>query len=388
MYTLLEEQATRLAEEDFPIETDEQEKNYSEDTSDGNDLESVEAYELDVREDKKSVFEYLRLEKQGRLIIDPDYQRQFVWKAEQKSRFIESLLLNIPTPAIYLNQQRDGKYVVIDGLQRTLTLKGFMNSQFALNNLNTLTHLNGKTAKELPNGLLARLEDRNLLMYVVRPSVPIRVVYDLFNRINTGGTPLNRQEIRNGLLIGKSTELLKDLSQQEYFIRAIDKGVSDTRMKDREVILRYLAFKIFGYDTHYNGDLSGFLDKTMLNINKMNEQEIAILQQDFQRVMQLCSQLFGNRSFRYPILNEDGSFKSRGFFNTAIFESICYCISSKTDDFLLQNQQNIASQYDQLLQNPTYKKAVRSATGNKQSVLDRFRLVEEYFSKTNLSHIS
>lgn len=363
-------------EESFVIETDEQELKNSEDIGgESNEIFSTH-YELDIREDKKSVYDYMRQHEQGRLIIDPDYQRHLVWKNDQKSRFIESVLLNFPLPPIYLNQRRDGKYVIVDGLQRTTTLRDFMNNQFALSNLTALKALNNKKASELPDGLLARLEEKSIFLYIIKPSVPIGVVYELFDRINTGGTALNRQEVRNCILMGKSTQLLKELSQQNYFTQAIDKGVSGTRMKDREVILRYLSFKIFDYQKDYKGDLSPFLENAMQRINSMGEEEIEILRQDFKRVMKLSYEIFGNRSFRYPINNPDGSFKSRGFFNTSIFESVCYFFSNHSDDFLRTNRNRIVEQYDVLLKNADYYKAVRFSTGNKQSVWDRFRLVE------------
>ena len=89
----------------------------------------------------------------------------------------------------------------------------------------------------MPETLQSKFEDKKLTVFVLKPSTPMVVIYDLFNRINTGGTQLNRQEVRNCIFIGKSTQLLKELSGQDYFKLAINEGVKDTRMKDREVVL-------------------------------------------------------------------------------------------------------------------------------------------------------
>jgi hypothetical protein len=218
--------------------------------------------DIDIREDPQTVFELIRKYKQGKLIIDPDFQRNLVWGIEQKSRFIESVILNFPLPPLYVNQSKDGKYIIVDGLQRTTTLYQFMEDpKFELKGLKALPHLNGYTfdsLAELEGDYQAKIEDKKLTLYTIRPSVSSKVVYDIFNRINTGGTQLNQQEIRNCIFSGKSTKLLKELSELDIFKQAIDYGISPKRMKDREVILRYLAFQIFDYKTDYEGDMSLF----------------------------------------------------------------------------------------------------------------------------------
>ena len=136
----------------------------------------------------------------GKLIIDPDFQRNLVWDQEQKSQFIESIILNFPLPPFYINQRNDGKYNIVDGLQRTTTMHAFVNDQFRLQDLEALTYLNGcnfSDLKKLNSDYQTKIEDKKLTIYLIKPSVSIKVVYDIFKRINTNGTPLNRQEVRN-----------------------------------------------------------------------------------------------------------------------------------------------------------------------------------------------
>ncbi|TAE11715.1 MAG: DUF262 domain-containing protein [Bacteroidetes bacterium] len=335
--------------------------------------------DVDIREDKMSIYQYMRDFERGRLITDPDYQRNLVWKPAQMSRFIESILLGFPLPPFYLNQTREGKYTIIDGLQRTTTMNKFFKDEFALVGLSSLEKLNGQKFSELPDGYRAKIEDKNILLYILKPSTPVEVVYELFDRINTGGTPLNRQEVRNCIFLGESTKLLKELSQEKVFREAIDNGLAPTRMKDREVVLRYLAFKIFDYEKDYTGDLSAFLENAMKAMNKMGEEELEILRQDFKRVMRLSYEFFGKNNFRYPILNKDGV-HSRGFINTSMFESIAYFFSQNTDDFLKSNKERIKENYQNLLKNPTYIDAVRFSTGSKFRVINRFQLAQEILS--------
>ncbi|MTJ47864.1 DUF262 domain-containing protein [Dolichospermum sp. UHCC 0259] len=330
--------------------------------------------DIDIREEPQTVFELMRKYDNGKLIIDPDFQRNLVWKTKQKSQFIESVILNFPLPPWYVNQTVEGKYIIVDGLQRTSTLHEFVNDEFKLEGLEALTNLNGynfSELKKLSGNYEARIEDKKLNTYVIRPSVPAKVVYDIFNRINTGGTKLERQEVRNCIFSGKSTKLIKELSETDYFQKAIDYGISATRMKDREVILRYLAFRIFDYEQDYQNDLSDFVENAMKKINLMPNEEIDALKNDFKRVMNLTFEFFGNKNFRLP------AGKSRGRINIAIFESVSHFFSVNNNKFLEDNKKSIQDNFDKLLENPEYIDAVKYATNSKKKVIIRFKLAQE-----------
>lgn len=335
---------------------------------------------LDIQEDKFSIYEYMRKYDKKQLVIDPDYQRNIVWKNAQMSRFIESIMLNFPLPAMYLNQRSDGDFVIIDGLQRTTALHLFIKNQFALKDLKTLGYLNGKKFSELPEAFQTKIEDKNLNMYILKPSTPIDVIYELFDRINTGGTPLNRQEVRNCIFIGKATELLKDLAKTDEFTTAIGYGIDATRMKDQEAILRYLSFHLLDYEKNYQGDLSPFVENAMKVINQMKTEEIERLRTDFIRVMKWAYEILGSKTFRIPIYHENGELKLKGFINISILESVCNFISKYSDEFLQKYKTQIANNYDILIQNQEYLNAVKISTGNKAKVHTRFQLAEQILS--------
>ena len=332
--------------------------------------------DIDIRETPHSIFEMMRKYDDGRLIIEPDFQRKLVWKPEQKSRFIESVILNYPLPPFYVNETREGKYIIVDGLQRTTALHEFVNNEFKLTGLEALSHLNGyrfSELKEISGAYQTKIEDKKIILYVIRPSVPMEVVYDLFNRINTGGTKLERQEVRNCIFLGKATKLLKELSESEKFKNAIDQGISEKRMKDREAILRYLSFKLFDYNENYQGDMNDFVERAMRKINKMFDEEILELQKDFERVMQFTYDFFGNRNFRIPFPEKN----TRGRVNIAVLESVGYFFSKQNDEFLLKNKQAIINNFDQLLKNSNYLDAVQQSTGDKKRVVTRFNLAKK-----------
>jgi uncharacterized protein with ParB-like and HNH nuclease domain len=310
----------------------------------------------------------------GKLIIEPDFQRNLVWERTQQSKFIESVILNFPIPPFYVNQTREGKYIVVDGLQRTSTLHEFVNNGFKLQGLEALKKLNGYNFSDLKNlsgDYQTKIEDKKLNLYVIRPSVPPKVVYDIFNRINTGGTNLQRQEVRNCIFLGKSTQLLKELAESDEFKVAINQGISPKRMKDREAVLRYLAFRIFDYEKDYQGDMSNFLETAMKKINMMKLSEIESLKDDFQRVMNITYKFFGKRNFRLP------TNQTRGRISIAILESVAYFFSIKDDLFLNQHKIQIIANFESLIKNVDYLDAVKNATSSKAKVISRFKLAQE-----------
>ena len=162
---------------------------YDEDAKDGIypiDIEDT----IDIKDDKFSVFEYIRKVNGGKIVINPDFQRNEVWTIEQKSQLIESTMLEIPIPAFYMKKDAQGRLIVVDGLQRTLALRDFLSDGLRLTGLNALNKVNGYTCSEMRkdeklSNLITRVEDKQLLFYVISKDTPMSIVYDIFNRINT-----------------------------------------------------------------------------------------------------------------------------------------------------------------------------------------------------------
>ena len=144
-----------------------------------------------------SIFELFRKFKAGKLILEVDFQRNVVWNNKQQSELIESILMGLPLPIFYFKQQDNSTYVVVDGKQRLSTLFLFLDNGFQLKNLKILDFLNGKKFKDLDNqyGIYqSQLEDYQVYSHVILPPTPDRIVFDIFERVNRGGTQLNKQE--------------------------------------------------------------------------------------------------------------------------------------------------------------------------------------------------
>jgi hypothetical protein len=319
--------------------------------------------EVDINEDPHSVFDWMRKLKTNRLIIDPEFQRNRVWKPEQKSQFIESVMLNIPL-------------IIVDGLQRTATLEEYVTEKrFALAGLKILKDLNGLRFDQLEPRFQAKIEDKKFLIYVIKPTVPLPMVYDIFHRINTGGTQLSRQEIRNCFHIGPATRFLKTLSEAQYFREAIDNGISPKRMKDREAVLRCLAFRIRDYKKHYKNDMDAFLGETLSRMN-LTEQELPQLEGQFERVMKLTLDFWGERNFRLPTGG------SRGRINIALMESVYFFFSAHKTPWLVNRKKKILENHKELLKDPLYLDAIQRSTGDTKRVFRRFEMAEEILGRS------
>lgn len=340
------------------------------------DPENLIQKDIDIREAPYTVFELKRKCDQKKIILDPEFQRNpNIWTLEQKSKFIESIILNFPLPYWYVKQIKNGKYIVVDGLQRTSAIREFIDNKFKLTGLQVLpqlNHLSFNDLKELSGDYETRIEDKKISLYVIPYSAPSRILYEIFERVNTGGTKLERQEMRNCIFTGKSTKLLKELSEKDYFKQAIDYGFSDKRMKDRELILHYLAFKICNdYRQDYQGDMNSFLEDAMQKINEMSEEQIDELKQDFERVMTLTYDFFEQENFRLP------TDRSRGKVNTIMFESISYFFSTNDDDFLEQHKETIKENFVKLRENSEYVGSIKRVKYDKDTVIKRFDLAQE-----------
>ena len=160
-----------------------------------------------------SIFELKRRYDRGNICLDPDFQRNEVWNTRQKSELIESVVMGIPLPLIYLAETMEGKLVIVDGRQRLTTFFRYLNNEFAISGLKIMKELNSCRFRDLENDekkrkYAAEIEDFQLVIQIIKYPTPDRVRFDIFDRVNRGGTPLNNQEMRNALYQGPATRML------------------------------------------------------------------------------------------------------------------------------------------------------------------------------------
>ena len=171
----------------------------------------------------------------------PAFQRHGgLWSVEKQSRLIESLMLKIPLPAFYFNASREDKWVVIDGLQRLTAFQNYLVGveledgsceKYVFQGMQYLRDFNGKTFDELPRQYIRRIKESSIVAYTVTKGTPEEVVFNIFQRINTGGVQLNDQEIRQALYSGRGTDLIKEMAEMEEFKEATQFAVKPERMQ-------------------------------------------------------------------------------------------------------------------------------------------------------------
>ncbi len=277
-----------------------------------------------------SIFELLRRQNKGRINLQPDFQRFYVWGDGQiASRLIESILLEIPIPVIYLSEEEDGTYVVIDGQQRLTALSHFLNNDYALRGLEVLTDLNRKYFRDLPQNLQDKLENTTLRVIEIRKQSHPDVRFEIFNRLNSGAVKLNDQELRNSVYRGPYNNLLAELAADADFLSLLGLESHHYRMIDREMVLRFCAFQHSSH-LNYKPSMKRFLNNDMRNFRFLDEQEKRKLTQAFRQAVKSSKTVFGARAFRRfkrgDQQNANGEWEEKRV-NKALFDIIMYGFS-------------------------------------------------------------
>ena len=314
--------------------------------------------------------------KAGRYQLDPDFQRSFVWKVEQQSKLIESCVMRIPLPVLYVAEAPDGRIIVVDGLQRLTTLHRFMENQFALRGLtnsNTPNHpLEGRRFVDLPLNLQERIEDTQLIFYILDAKAPERARLDIFDQVNSG-VALTRQQMRNSLYNGPATRWLKVVAEKTEFLTATGHSLNPMTMRDREVINRFCAFKLLG-PSSYRGDMDGFLGKALEKINAMSEKERTVLLAEFTTSMRWNHKIFVSHAFRKSMRDESENAR-RSILNIALFDVLSVYFADVAS--LGGAERDIKSRVIDLLDDDDFRLAITYATNSTSAVKTRFQMLDE-----------
>lgn len=314
----------------------------------------------------------------GAMDLNPDFQRlDEAWDDRRRSRLIESLLLRIPIPAFYVSADEKDLWRVVDGVQRISTLRRFVANDFPLRRLEYLQSFQGQRHEELPRSLQRRISETTFGFHIIEPGTPREVMFNIFTRLNTGGKPLNKQEIRNALHGGPVRPYLKRLAESEAFLRATNGSINFRRMADRELVLRFLSFHLEPWENYTSGDLDDWMGTAMDRINAMDDPKRAHLESDFTKAMNAASEVFGPRAFRRPSTHGE----RRPPVNRALFDSWSVGLArrSRTElGSLTENRTRVVDGLGALLrEDPDFKDAISSSTGDARRVKKRFRAVDD-----------
>jgi len=324
----------------------------------------------------------------GNIQLNPKFQRRDAWNITRKSRFIESLMLGFSVPQIVLatSKKEKGKFIVIDGKQRLLTILQFYgksetaNNYFTLKGLEFRTKLNGSTYKKLKENLyltteLNALDNQTIRTILIRNWNQEKLLYKIFLRLNVENTPLSPQELRQALHPGDFIDFLDDRSMESKALRRIFKSSEpDTRMRDVELLLRYLGFHYFL--SQYRGNLKDFLDMTCDRLNKnwqKDQVDIEKITSQFELAVEATIDIFDD-NFSRMWLGEANRYSSQ--FNRAILDvMIFYFSDDKIRKAAVEKKTEVEQTFKQLCtSNDEFVKSLEKTTNNIHQTYHRLRL--------------
>jgi Protein of unknown function DUF262 len=300
------------------------------------------------------------------------FQRDYVWPRPKADRFIESLLLGLPVPGIFLVKEPSGVLLVLDGHQRLYTLRAFYDGvihkeEYRLTNVQE--RFEGKRYKDLDTEDRRRLDDSIIHATIVRQDEPKEdqsSIYVIFERLNAGGVNLQPQEVRVALYHGEFVRVLRELNDLDKW-RALY-GSKSRRLKDMELILRFFA--LFYYAGEYQSPMKDFLNRYMATNRRLERQSEADLKAIFGQTTTILCEAIGQRAFR-----------PRTAVNAAVVDSLMTGVATRlAAQGPIRNKQQFKDEYEKLINNKEYITAVESGTSQEANVSTRLRLAKQAFA--------
>ena len=339
-------------------------------------------YPLDtvlIRNENRTVDDVLRRIKQDRYVLDPEFQRDFVWKDLKQSKLIESVLMRIPLPVFYLAEDSQGKMIVVDGLQRLSTFNRFVYGDLQLT-LKDQVELNGKRFADLSPKLQNRIEDCNLTLYIIDSKVPERARLDIFERVNSG-EPLTRQQMRNSLYSGSGTRFLKEEAGTPLFWEATGGSLRTSTMRNREFVNRFCGFQLLPLDS-YRGEMDDFLGDTLTCMNKMGEDELSRLSTEFQNGLNNNLLVFGEHAFRKHFEGQT----RRSVINASLWDVMSTGLSRFPTSVVKSRADDLRDALYILMRDDDFIASITYGTNDTRRVNHRFREANVMFQEVFGAH--
>jgi transcriptional regulator with XRE-family HTH domain len=368
----LDQRRTRSVEDSSAIGDDDGGLEALDGQDDDQDSESLPLCEVSIRQNPQSVFQIVNDIAEGLYDLEPDFQREFVWDREKQSKLIESALMGIPFPIVYLAESPDGKMIVVDGLQRLSTFRDFLQNKFRLDS--KIQILKGRLFRELDLSFRKKIERTTLPLIVLDKATPERTRLNIFERVN-GGVPLTRQQMRNCLYNGIATRWIRDAAQSALFqqvLSATSRREMSRSMRDREIVNRFVSFQLLG-QSEYRGDMDDFLGRGLDALNKCSPTQCASLWAALENGIRSNAMLFGTFMFR----RHDPEYPRRSQLNLALFDVMCVTLAEFPLQQTQAHQEQLRRGFFGLLADPGFVSAIRFSTNQREKVRQRFWMVEE-----------
>ena len=316
------------------------------------------------------------------IIISPQFQRLFRWNTEKRTRFIESIILGIPITPIFVAEDNDGKWELVDGLQRISSILSFFgvlknsntNNRWTLEAGSLIGELEGYDIDTLPEKYIRNIKRTYCRVEIIKWDSNYDMRYELFNRLNTGGAALTDQEIRNCIFRGTSekfNDLLKELTLTEGFRELINIGeIKVQELYEEELILRFFFFFYTDLSEIKAKNISFFMTDFMENTIKNNSFNYEEGKEIFSRTINILKLLDSN-IFRFR----------NNQFSTSLYDSIMIGIAQNIEKYEKMDLELIKGKIDTLKNCEDFKKYIGAAASSKSRLVNRMRVSCEFFAE-------
>lgn len=338
----------------------------------------VEDSRKDIRADRMdmSFGEIMNMYEEGELIISPEFQRAFRWEKSTQTRFIESLILGIPIPPIFVAETKKNIWELVDGLQRLSTVLSFFGklkdkgkNNLILEEASILTELKGFTIDSLPLNYKLLLKRAVCRVEVIRYDSEFDMRYELFNRLNTGGVLLSEQEIRNCIFRpydNKFNNFIQEQSTKEYFTSIVKiRKEDEQRMYAQELVLRFFTLKNFG--TTFDKNIQKHMDDYMLKVSKG---EINFKYKEEEKILEhTCNILRGlqDNVFKLSTLN----------FSTSMYDALMINIALNIEEISKYTSEELLDRINRLKKDKDFRKNTNAASSSKYRINSKIEIASK-----------
>ena len=363
-------------------------QNFIEDDSSDSALDlGGQVKDLSWRAWEPSVSELCTKKQDGELILRPSWQRDFVWDQKKASRLIESVIINVPVPIVYLDEDKEGILTVIDGQQRLTSLISFIEGKFErsekefvdfkLKGLDVLSEANNKGFNELDKTTQRKIKNTPIRCIVIEAKSHPDIKFEIFERLNTGAVKLNDDELRNSIYRGPYIDLLRELASNTDFQHLLNRPQFHKRMIDRGMILRFFAFLDKTY-LKYKPPIKQFVNHEIeenKNLDRAKEKEY---REKFLQAIEMSKLVFGDKAFRRYVPgskdNTAGNWATTRI-NMALFDIIMWGFANYEKSQVVPHADEIREELVYLMSNDQdFIDSIMIQTSNLEMVQRRFEI--------------
>jgi len=324
--------------------------------------------------------EIMSMYERDEIVIDPEFQRLFRWDDYQKTRFIESILIGIPIPPIFVAEDEEGRWELVDGLQRISTIFSFFGilktmpdkNSWILGKGDLIEDLEDLACKDLPLKFQLNIKRASCRVEIIKWNSAFDMRYELFNRLNTGGSDLTDQEIRNAIFRGVSKDFnsfIRRCSENQNFINIIKPTARQLeQLYMDELVLRFCS--LIDLPAELSQNISQHMTKYMREAVKQPE-KIGHLETLFNEVVSILNPI-GKEVFR----------GTNRVFSTSLYDCVMIGISNNIKVYKLMRTDNLIAKINELKESPNFRKASGSASASKSRILKRIEVANEIFGDT------